>query len=95
MYGAIILKESAQGLGLSISQTGVSDAEPAAGFAEHGGIVKEGNQIRLDAARKEDWEYIIEECPSGAIRWDSIVMTVSQAAEAVMKDAPFYRYGEG
>ena len=64
-------------------------------FAEHGGIVKEGNQIRLDAARKEDWEYIIEECPSGAIRWDSIVMTVSQAAEAVMKDAPFYRYGGG
>ena len=64
-------------------------------FAEHGGIVKEGNQIRLDAARKEDWEYIIEECPSGAIRWDSIVMTVSQAAEAVMKDAPFYRNGGG
>ena len=50
---------------------------------------------KLDATRKEDWEYIIEECPSGAIRWDSIVMTVSQAAEAVMKDAPFYRYGGG
>ena len=31
-----ILKESAQGLGLSISQTGVSDAEPAAGLRSMG-----------------------------------------------------------
>lgn len=36
VYGAIILKESAQGLGLSISQTGVSDAEPAAGLRSMG-----------------------------------------------------------
>lgn len=45
--------------------------------------------------KREDWDRIIESCPAGALVWDSRSMTVEEAVEAVMKDAPFYKYGGG
>ena len=51
--------------------------------------------IRLDISKQENWDQIIEECPSGAIVWDSKRMSVDEVVEEVLKDAPFYKYGGG
>ncbi len=61
----------------------------------NGGIVAEGDKIRLDITKQEDWNHIIEECPAGAIVWDSQRMTVDEVVEQVMKDKAFYKHGGG
>lgn len=64
-------------------------------LSENGGVVMTEKGIRLDISKQENWDQIIEECPSGAIVWDSKRMTVDEVAEEVLKDAPFYKYGGG
>jgi pyruvate formate lyase activating enzyme len=64
-------------------------------LSENGGIFMTEKGIRIDITKTEDWDRIIEECPSGAILWDSIRMTVEDVVKEVLKDAPFYKYGGG
>ena len=51
--------------------------------------------LRLNADRAEDWDGIMEECPAGAIVWDSREMTVEEVTEQVLQDEPFFRHGGG
>lgn len=51
--------------------------------------------IRLDVTKDEDWNSIVDACPSGAMAWDSSWMPVEDVLEQVLKDLPFYRYGGG
>lgn len=63
--------------------------------SRQGGITWTGGQLRLDVKKQEDWDRLIEDCPSGALVWDSRVVTVEEAVNEVMKDLPFYKYGGG
>ena len=62
---------------------GVEQAEPC------------GRLLRLNPDRAEDWDRIMEECPAGAIVWDSREMTVEEVTEQVLRDEPFFRHGGG
>lgn len=64
-------------------------------LSEKGGVTAGEKGIQLSVEKREDWARIIESCPAGALIWDSRSMTVEEAVEAVMKDAPFYKYGGG
>ncbi len=64
-------------------------------LSENSGVVMTEKGIRLDITKQENWDQIIEECPSGAILWDSKTMTVDEVVEEVLKDTPFYKYGGG
>lgn len=64
-------------------------------LSEHGGMMRTKQGIMLDASKQECWDKLIDACPSGAIAWDSRSLTADEAAEEVLKDKPFYKYGGG
>ena len=45
--------------------------------------------------RNENWNTIIDWCPTGAIAMDSREMSVEMVMEEIRKDKSFYRYGNG
>ena len=49
--------------------------------------------MNIDAS--EDWEYLAELCPSGAIAMDSREYSVKEVMEEIRKDMVFYRHGGG
>ena len=61
----------------------------------HGGMEDGQGGIRMDASKGEDWDTIIDQCPAGAISWDSREMTVDEVFAEALKDRPFYKYGGG
>ena len=64
-------------------------------ISEHGGIELAKNGIRLNAGKPEDWQKMMDECPSGALAWDSRHMTAEMVIAEAMRDEPFFRYGGG
>lgn len=65
-------------------------------LAKNGGVtLAPTSTIRLDVTKDEDWNSIVDACPSGAMAWDSSWMPVEDVLEQVLKDLPFYRYGGG
>lgn len=63
--------------------------------SENGGVRLENGKIKLDVTKQENWEHIIDSCPSGALAMDSREMTVEETVEEACKDAPFFKYGGG
>ena len=55
----------------------------------------ENDQIHIHPNRNEDWNTIIDWCPTGAIAMDSREMSVEMVMEEIRKDKSFYRYGNG
>ncbi len=43
----------------------------------------------------EDWDRVIDVCPTSALRWDSQWMTSEELVDTVLKDSPFFRHGGG
>ncbi|MFT4107017.1 MAG: glycyl-radical enzyme activating protein [Lacrimispora sp.] len=66
-----------------------------AAMAQNGGAVLEEGGVKLHPEKDEDWNRIIDACPSGALAWDSRRMTAHEAAEELMRDEPFFKYGGG
>ena len=64
-------------------------------LAENGGVREADRQIILDVKKKEDWERIVDNCPSKAISMDSRYMTADEVVEEACKDEPFFKYGGG
>lgn len=64
-------------------------------FSKNGGVIAGEKGIQILAEKQENWDKIIENCPAGAIVWDSRSMTVEETVEAVMRDNPFYKYDGG
>lgn len=64
-------------------------------LSREGGIIEDDGQIRLDVSKIENWKYIIDNCPSGALTMDSREMSVEDVLEEACKDAPFFKYGGG
>lgn len=59
------------------------------------GITIEDEQIKLHINRDEDWNDLIEWCPTGALCMDSQEMSVDMVMEEIRKDKAFYRHGNG
>lgn len=60
--------------------------------AKHGGV-SEGPIVHREI--EEDWQAIVDACPTGALCWDSQLYTLEQLVQEAKKDAPFFRYGGG
>ena len=51
--------------------------------------------IAVDPAAEEDWDAILDACPTGALRWDSRDVRVDDLMELIRRDMPFYAHGGG
>lgn len=52
-------------------------------------------RIKLVRDAVEDWEGLIDICPTGALRYDASCYDVSDILREVKKDRAFFRYGGG
>lgn len=63
--------------------------------ARNGGVIAEGTGIRIDASAREDWDAIMDACPTEALRWDSREITVEELMDEIRRDKPFFVHGGG
>lgn len=61
----------------------------------HGGVRRTDAGIAVDPAANENWDAILEACPTGALRWDSRDVTVDEVMEVILRDMAFYAHGGG
>ncbi len=52
-------------------------------------------EIVLDYNAAEDWDSLMDICPTGAIEWDSRQVGLDELVEEIMLDKPFFRNGGG
>lgn len=64
-------------------------------LAKNGGVTEVDGKIKLDISKKEDWEYIVDNCPANALAMDSKMMSVEEVLDEASKDKPFFKYGGG
>lgn len=60
-----------------------------------GGITVENGIICLHREAEEDWDTLIDWCPSGALVWDSQEMEAGDLVKEVCKDEVFFRHNGG
>ena len=63
--------------------------------AGHGGLHFEDDRLILDPSSDENWELLIEDCPSGALAMDSRDWKTGELIREIEKDAVFFRHGGG
>ena len=63
--------------------------------ARFGGVRRTETGIAVDPAAEEDWDAILDACPTGALRWDSRDVRVDELMELIRRDMPFYAHGGG
>ena len=63
--------------------------------AQCGGVRRTETGIEVDPSAGEDWDTVLDACPTGALRWDSRDVSVDELMEAIRRDAPFYVHGGG
>lgn len=64
-------------------------------LSKNNGVVFEGGNIKLNIYRDENWDEIIDACPSGAIMMDSQIQTIDEIIQEIMKDKVFFKHGGG
>ena len=64
-------------------------------MAKCGGVYLKGENIQLDVTKTENWDELIDGCPSCALAMDSREMMVEEVIEEACKDTPFFKYGGG
>ena len=64
-------------------------------LSKNNGFVFEDGNIKLNINNEENWEEIIDACPSNAIMMDSKVQTVDEIIKEVIKDEVFFAHGGG
>ena len=64
-------------------------------LARFGGVRRTETGIAVDPAAEEDWDAILDACPTGALRWDSRDVRVDDLMELRRRDMPFYAHGGG
>ena len=64
-------------------------------LARCGGVRRTEAGLAIDPAAMEDWDAIMDACPTGALRWDSRDVTVDELMELIRRDMPFYVHGGG
>jgi len=63
--------------------------------AVNDGVMMKEKQIILNRNRKEDWDKIIYECPTSALRFDSKGYSVDEIMQEVYSDKVFYKDNGG
>jgi len=61
----------------------------------HGGVELSDDGLRLNPDAPEDWDAVMDECPTGALRWDSRDVNVEALMAEIRRDLPFYVHGGG
>lgn len=59
------------------------------------GVTYQDGQLCLNRYAEEDWESIVDACPTRALQFDSSSYSVSEIMEEIKKDESFFRYGGG
>lgn len=60
-----------------------------------GGVCEKAGELHLCREREENWEALIDACPSGAIVMDAKECGVGELVTELMKDEVFFRQGGG
>ena len=63
--------------------------------ARSGGVSQTENGIRIDPRMAEDWNAVMDACPTGALRWDSRTISADELMHEIRKDKPFFVHGGG
>lgn len=80
-------------IGCGLCQKAAAEHQSAVGdtsFLVHGIPYRAG-----DAENAALWDAIIDDCPSGALRWDAREVTSAALADELLRDLPFFRHGGG
>lgn len=64
-------------------------------LSKNNGVVFEDGNIKLNIDKDENWDEIIDACPSGALMMDSQIQTVDEVIQEVMRDKVFFKHGGG
>lgn len=59
------------------------------------GIIFSDDKIQLQRNCEEDWEKIIDICPTRALQYDSELYTVDELIKELLKDEAFFKYDGG
>lgn len=60
-----------------------------------GGARMRGRRVVLDAAVDEDWDAVMDACPTGALRWDARRVEAGGLVSELERDRIFFREGGG
>ena len=60
-----------------------------------GGVESIDGNIQVNRQCPEDWADLLENCPSGALCWDSRQVSVGKLLAEVLRDEPFFRHSGG
>ena len=63
--------------------------------AEKGGVTMGEDGVCLHPLADENWDAVMEACPTLAIRWDSRDMTADEVMNELRRDMAFYAHGGG
>ena len=63
--------------------------------ARAGGVRAGEEGILLNPKAEENWDAIMDACPTGALRWDSRDVSVEELMGEIRRDLPFYVHGGG
>jgi len=63
--------------------------------SQHGGITRDGEGVHIHERCPEDWDAVMDACPTGALRWDSRDVSVDALFAEIERDAPFFAHGGG
>ena len=63
--------------------------------ARSGGVSRGENGIQINPRTAEDWDTVMDACPTGALRWDSRAISAGELMNEIRKDKPFFAYGGG
>lgn len=66
-----------------------------AAAANHGGVSMQEGRVKLVREAAENWEGLIDLCPTGALRYDASRYRVADIMREIKKDSAFFRYGGG
>ncbi len=64
-------------------------------LSKNNGVVFEDGNIKLNIDKDENWDEIIDDCPSRALIMDSQIQTVDEVIKEVMRDKVFFKHGGG
>lgn len=64
-------------------------------ISQHGGVEMTESGIRLYAGKSENWDKMVEACPSGALVWDSRHVSAEEVIGEALRDEPFFKHGGG
>lgn len=65
------------------------------GKVKRNGLIKEDTQLSLHRQQPENWTEIIDQCPTGALRYDCALYSSEEVVKEALKDVVFFRNNGG